>query len=79
MKYRDLQIQTQREFPSNMRTQGFGWLVRAGYITRENEILPLGKQAIEHLKCIGRPTNFHFAFCLCPLSQINKKLSFKSQ
>ena len=58
MKYRDLQIQTQREFPSNMRTEGFGWLVRAGYITRENEILPLGKQAIEHLKSLASRPNF---------------------
>ena len=58
MKYRDLQIQTQREFPSNMRTDGFGWLARAGYITRESEILPLGKQAIEHLKSLASQPNF---------------------
>lgn len=50
MKYTDLKIQTQREFPNNARTQGFGWLVRAGYLTRENEVLPLGKQMIERLK-----------------------------
>ena len=50
MKYTDLQIQTQREFPNNARTQGFGWLVRAGYLTRENELTPLGKYAIEHLR-----------------------------
>ena len=50
MKYRDLQIQTQREFPNNARTEGFGWLVRAGYVTRENEILPLGGQVIARLK-----------------------------
>jgi prolyl-tRNA synthetase len=58
MKYRDLQIQTKREFPSNMQTEGFGWLVRAGYITRENEILPLGKQAIDHLKSLASRSNF---------------------
>jgi prolyl-tRNA synthetase len=58
MKYRDLQIQTQREFPSNMRTVGFGWLVRAGYITRENESLSLGKQAIEYLKSLASQPNF---------------------
>ena len=57
MKYRELQIQTQREFPSNMRTEGFGWLVRAGYITRENVILPLGKQAIGHLKSLANHPN----------------------
>lgn len=44
MKYRDLEIQTQREFPNNARTPGFGWLARAGYITREGKILPLGEQ-----------------------------------
>jgi len=58
MKYRDLQIQTQREFPSNMRTEGFGWLVRAGYITRESEILRLGRQAIEHLKSLASQPGF---------------------
>ena len=50
MKYTDLKIQTQREFPNNARTQGFGWLVRAGYLTRENELLPLGEQMIGRLK-----------------------------
>ncbi len=49
MKYQQLNVQTQREFPNNARTQGFGWLVRAGYVTRENEILPLGHQAISQL------------------------------
>jgi prolyl-tRNA synthetase len=50
MKYQNLHIQTQREFPNNARTPGFGWLVRAGYMTRENEILPLGQQVIERLQ-----------------------------
>jgi prolyl-tRNA synthetase len=50
MKYRDLPIQTQREFPNNARTEGFGWLVRAGYVTRENEILPLGERVIARIK-----------------------------
>lgn len=49
MKYKDLNIQTQREFPNNARTQGFGWLVRAGYLTRENQILPLGERAVLQL------------------------------
>ena len=55
MKYRDLQIQTQREFPNNARTRGFGWLVRAGYVTRENELTPLGEYAIDHLRAIALP------------------------
>jgi prolyl-tRNA synthetase len=50
MRYRDLLIQTQREFPNNARTQGFGWLVRAGYLTRENQLLPLGEQTINFLR-----------------------------
>jgi len=58
MKYRDLQIQTQREFPSNMRTQGFGWLIRAGYITRENELLPLGEGVLERLRALSNDSSF---------------------
>jgi len=59
MKYTDLKIQTQREFPNNARTPGFGWLVRAGYLTRENEILALGKQAILQLQNLsGNPSFF---------------------
>jgi len=58
MKYQALHIQTQREFPNNARTQGFGWLVRAGYLTRENEILPLGKQAISQLQNLSTDPSF---------------------
>lgn len=49
MKYRDLNIQTQREAPNNARTQGFAFLVRAGYLTRENVPTQLGEYAIDHL------------------------------
>ncbi len=58
MKYRDLSIQTQREFPNNARTQGFGWLVRAGYLTRENQILPLGEQALTRLQDLSKEPDF---------------------
>lgn len=58
MKYTDLKIQTQREFPNNARTPGFGWLVRAGYLTRENELLPLGEQAITHLQNLSKESSF---------------------
>jgi prolyl-tRNA synthetase len=58
MKYRELQIQTQRDFPSNMQTRGFGWLVRAGYITRENEILPLAEQVISRLRILSKNPAF---------------------
>jgi prolyl-tRNA synthetase len=58
MKYQDLHIQTQREFPNNARTPGFGWLARAGYLTRENEILPLGQQAISRLQELSANPSF---------------------
>ncbi len=60
MKYQELHIQTQREFPNNARTQGFGWLVRAGYMTRENEFLPLGEQMIAKLKELSKEIPFFF-------------------
>jgi len=50
MKYRDLQIQTQREAPNNARTEGFSLLVRAGYLTRENTPTKLGEHAINHIR-----------------------------
>lgn len=50
MKYTELKIQTQREAPNNARTEGFAFLVRAGYLTRENELLPLGELALEKLR-----------------------------
>ncbi len=50
MKYRDLKLQTQREFPNNARTPGFGWLVRAGYMTREKQVLPIGEQTLGRLR-----------------------------
>ena len=53
MKYRDLQIQTQREAPSNARTEGFAFLVRAGYLTRENAPTKLGEYEINHLREMG--------------------------
>ncbi|MBI5943556.1 MAG: hypothetical protein HY864_04250 [Chloroflexi bacterium] len=68
MKYQQLNIQTQREFPNNARTQGFGWLVRAGYLTRENEILPLGGQVIERLQSLSSDPSFLTHFSLPLLS-----------
>jgi prolyl-tRNA synthetase len=63
MKYQNLHIQTQREFPNNARTQGFGWLVRAGYLTRENELLPLGQQTISRLQNLAaNPSFFSLSF-----------------
>jgi len=58
MKYTSLSIQTQREFPNNARTPGWGWLIRAGYITRENHLLPLGKQMVKRLETLSEDPDF---------------------
>ncbi len=50
MKYRDLNIETQREAPRHARTEGFAFLVRAGYLTRENTPTRLGELALQHLR-----------------------------
>ena len=49
MKYTDLTIQTQREAPNNARTQGFAFLVCAGYHTRESQPAALGERAFKHV------------------------------
>lgn len=53
MKYRELDIQTQREAPNNARTEGFAFLVRAGYVTRENLPTKLGQHALDHLRALS--------------------------
>jgi hypothetical protein len=58
MKYRDLNIQTQREAPNNARTEGFAFLVRAGYLTRENIPTPLGEHTIKHLRKLATDSSF---------------------
>ena len=49
MKFRELRIETQRQAPSNARTDGFAFLVRAGYVTRENMLTRLGEYAVKRL------------------------------
>jgi prolyl-tRNA synthetase len=58
MKYRDLKIQTQREAPNNARTEGFSHLVRAGYMTRESMLTPLGEQAVKRLQALSNDPAF---------------------
>jgi prolyl-tRNA editing enzyme YbaK/EbsC (Cys-tRNA(Pro) deacylase) len=53
MRYRHLSILTQREAPNNARTEGFAFLVRAGFLTRENQPTPLGQFALNHLKTLA--------------------------
>lgn len=64
MKYTDLKIQTQREAPNNARTEGFAFLVRAGYVTRENEMLPIGQQAISRLQHLLEDSSLLFQLSL---------------
>ncbi|MBN8658373.1 MAG: hypothetical protein J0M11_21745 [Anaerolineae bacterium] len=73
MKYTSLSIQTQREFPNNARTQGFGWLVRAGCMTRENQILPLGEAMLARLR--ANDPSFLFDLSL-PLHKNDKAIYF---
>jgi len=72
MKYRDLQIQTQREAPNNARTEGFSFLVRAGYLTRENVPTKLGEHALDHLRKLAKQHNESF-FLLLSLSTIGNE------
>ncbi len=58
MRYRDLNIQTQREAPNNARTEGFAFLVRAGYLTRENLPTLLGQYALDHLQKVLDDSSF---------------------
>jgi prolyl-tRNA synthetase len=75
MKYTDLKIQTQREAPNNARTEGFAFLVRAGYLTRENELLPLGEQAVSRLKELSKHPSF-FSLLFLPLIQNENETFF---
>ena len=68
MKYRDLNILTQREAPNNARTEGFAFLVRAGYLTRENSPTELGKQALDHLGHLSNDPAFLSRLSLPTLS-----------
>lgn len=72
MKYRELDIQTQREAPNNARTEGFAFLVRAGYLTRENVPTKLGNLALEHL---SRDPSFVFHLSL-PIMGKDKEIFF---
>ena len=58
MKYHDLNIQTQRDAPNNARTEGFAFLVRAGYLTRENTPTQLGEVTLSHLRNLSSEPAF---------------------
>jgi len=52
MRCAELSLQTQRQFPANARSQGEGWLVRAGYLNHSGEWLPLGQKTLERLSAL---------------------------
>ncbi|HSL42170.1 MAG TPA: YbaK/EbsC family protein [Anaerolineales bacterium] len=58
MRYRELNIQTQREAPNNARTEGFALLARAGYLTRENVPTQLGEYTLKHLREMSNEPSF---------------------
>jgi prolyl-tRNA synthetase len=58
MRFRDLHIETQRQAPSNARTDGFAFLVRAGYLTREDALTPLGECALHRLRELSKYDSF---------------------
>lgn len=50
MRFSQLSLQTQRNDPSNARTPGFAFLVRAGYMTRESRLLELAQCVLENVR-----------------------------
>jgi prolyl-tRNA synthetase len=72
MRYRDLDIQTQREAPNNARTEGFAFLVRAGYLTRENVPTQLGSYALENLRKSSNDPSFLAELSLAALRSENE-------
>jgi len=72
MKYRDLNIQTQREAPNNARTEGFSFLVRAGYLTRENTSTQLGEVALNHLRDLSKELSFLSQLSLSTIGNDNE-------
>ena len=54
MRYLDLKIETLRQAPSNVRTEGFAFLIRAGYLTREGGPTLLGQQTLSRLQELAK-------------------------
>ena len=68
MRYRDLNIQTQREAPNNARSEAFAFLVRAGYLTRESLPTQLGAYTLDHLQHLSDDPSFLSHLSLLTLS-----------
>lgn len=60
MRFRELNIQTQRQAPSNARTEGFAFLARAGYVTRESAPTILGEQVLKRLEALSQKSESAF-------------------
>src|SRR6185295_4408723 len=71
MKYRELNIETQRQPPNNARTEGFSLLVRTGYLTRENVPTKLGEYTLDHLRKLSNDPSLLFY----PLESLRATLS----
>ena len=72
MKYRDLNIQTQREAPNNARTEGFTFLVRAGYLTRENTPTQLGVHTLDHLRSLTGDSSIFDTLALPAIGSVDE-------
>ena len=72
MKYRDLQIETQRQSPNNAQTEGFSLLVRAGYLTRENVPTKLGEYTLRQLNHLSKDPSFPLTLSLPTMENENE-------
>jgi prolyl-tRNA synthetase len=61
MRILDLKVETLRQAPSNARSEGFAFLVRAGYITRDNRLTPIGEQTSLRLQKLAKAGTDLFA------------------
>lgn len=61
MRYRELKIETLRQKPSNAQTDGYAFLIRAGYILREGETTLLGRQAMLRMQELYQKSSDFFA------------------
>ncbi len=78
MRFSQLNLQTLRDAPANSRSAGFAFLVRAGYLSREKEVLFLGQQAINQLKNRFENQNMFQALGLTVLAN-EKEVYFLSE
>ncbi|OGO21247.1 MAG: hypothetical protein A2Y54_07705 [Chloroflexi bacterium RBG_16_51_16] len=60
MKYSELAIITLRQSPNIARTIGQAFLMRAGYINRDNSLTPLGSITVENLKMLAANSETSF-------------------